>query len=185
MFELRDPDNNVVQTFGGVPKRMPIPDIGNVHGVRPGWTGHGGWSFIEVSPPEQPLNELKIILIKRVDSDAEQIRLKYITSGTGMSMTYREKLEQAEEVIAKGQAAIDALDSQTQIVTYPTLAASVGIEAASLWDCAQTVIAKYQAWATLSHEIEKRRLGGKKAISEAADNASAQAAYDAVSWAGL
>ena len=140
---------------------------------------------VVVTKQEEPLDDLKASLKQMVDADAEEIRLKYITPGVGMSITYREKLEQAEEVIAQGQAAIDALDSAQAIAAYPTLAASIGIEAASLWNCAQTVIAQYQAWAILSHEIEKRRLGGKKVISESTDNTSAQAAYDAISWAGL
>jgi len=188
MYRLENPSGETVQEFHRLPKKLTIPGVGNVHGVSPGWTDHGGWTLVEFTPPEPPppsLDDLKLKLKRNIDQTAEEIRLKHITPGVGMSLTYREKLEQAEEVIAQGQQAIDAMDSAQEIATYPTLAASVGIEAATLWGCAQTVIAKYQAWATLSHEIEKRRLGGKKSIADASDYASAQAAYDAVSWAGL
>ena len=65
---------------------------------------------------------------------------------------------------------------------FPTLSASVGIEAATLWDAALLVIARYEAWATISHSIERAKLGGKKAISDASDAAAAQAAYEAIIW---
>tara|TARA_S200002703_G_scaffold84262_1_gene72671 strand:- start:316 stop:885 length:570 start_codon:yes stop_codon:yes gene_type:complete len=132
-----------------------------------------------------PLAQVKSTHLLRVDDDAERIRQKYITRGDGMAITYREKLEQAEQAIAQGQAAIDALTTEEQIAAYPTLAASVGIEGATLWDCAQIVLVKYQQWAGLSHAIEKIRLAGKKAINDAETVEAVQAAYDAVDWGDL
>ena len=120
-----------------------------------------------------------------VDEDAERIRLKYITPGDGMMMTYREKLEQAEHANAQGQAAIDAMTTVEGEAAYPTLSASVGIEADSLWDCAQLVLTTYQSWATLSHNIEKIRLAGKKAIDDAASVDDVRTAYQSIDWGAL
>ncbi len=121
----------------------------------------------------------------RVDDAAEIIRLKYITAGSGMSMTYQEKRDQAEEIQAQGQPAIDALTAEEIKAAYPTIAASIGIEAATAWDVSQLVIAKAGAWADLSFEIETRRLAGKKAIDDAMTNVAVLAAYEAVDWTGL
>lgn len=137
-----------------------------------------GWSVTEALT----LAALKTHLDSRIDSDAEVVRLRYITPGAGMAMTYREKLEQAENVLAGGQEAADALTEEDARSAYPTLAASIGIEASSLWACAQLVWAKYQAWAQVSHDIEKARLGGKSAVAASSDHDSARAAYAAVTW---
>jgi hypothetical protein len=120
--------------------------------------------------------------LSRVDDDAERVRMRYLTPGSGMAMTYAEKRDQANAVHGIGQAAANALSEAERVAQFPTLAASVGLEGATLWDCAQIVIAKTEAWADLSHAIERTRLLGKKAISDASDAASARAAYEAIEW---
>lgn len=120
--------------------------------------------------------------LAKVDEDAERVRLRYLTPGSGMAMTYAEKRDQANAVHSMGEAAATAMSAQEQVAQFPTLAASVGLEAPTLWACAQLVIAKSEAWATLSHAIERTRLVGKKAISEASDAATARAAYEAIEW---
>lgn len=128
------------------------------------------------------LSATKQKLISQVDFDAELVRLKHITPGDGMAMTYREKFEQAELVNEIGETAANALSEAERIAAYPTLAASVGLEAATLWECAQLVRAKYAQFAQLSHVIEKTRLSGKSAVSAATTVAEAQAAYEAITW---
>lgn len=118
----------------------------------------------------------------RVDADAEAVRMKYMTPGSGMALTYDEKRRQAAAIIAGGQAAADALTQAEADTVYPTLAASIGIEAVSLWGCAQIVAAKAAAWGALSNVIEKTRLRGKAAIEAAATVTEAAAAYDAITW---
>lgn len=128
------------------------------------------------------LDELKTIYQTAVDSDAERTRLKYITPGEGMQMTYREKFEQAQGVNAMGETAANALTEQQRLASFPTLAASVGTEAVSLWAAAQLVLQKYTQFAQLSYVIESKRLSGKKAISEASTAEAVKAAYEAVTW---
>lgn len=131
---------------------------------------------------DRALDEIKRELHSRLDNAAENRRIRYLTPGTGMSMTYAEKRDQANAVHDMGETAANAMTAQEQVAQFPTLAASVGLEAPTLWACAQLVIAKSEAWATLSHTIERTRLLGKKAISDASDAATARAAYEAIEW---
>ncbi len=134
------------------------------------------------SEPVRPLQDVKDELKRKVDVDAEARRQQYITPGDGMGMTYREKFEQAELVNEIGEAAANALSEADRTAAYPTLAASVGLEAATLWDCAQLVRTSYSQFAMLSNTIEKTRLAGKKAISDASTVQAAQDAYEAITW---
>jgi hypothetical protein len=131
--------------------------------------------------PPPSVTDMKDELKRRVDDDAERVRLRYITPGVGMAMTYQEKKDQAVAVIAMGQASANAL-ANNGAAEFPTLSASVPIEAANLYAAAQLVIARYEAWAALSRLIESARLSGKKAISDASDAAAARAAYEAITW---
>lgn len=128
-----------------------------------------------------PLTIHKSELRKKVDDDAERERLRYITPGAGMAMTYQEKKDQAVAVIAMGEAAANALPNNGA-QEFPTLSASVPVEASSLYAAAQVVIARYEAWAAISRGIELARMNGKKSISDASDAAAAQAAYEAITW---
>lgn len=150
-----------------------IPDLAKAYIAAGGVVA--AWSDV-------PLAALKTQLKSRVDADAEATRLRYITPGDGMMLTYTEKHAQARAVVTLGQAAANALTATERGDQFPTLDASVGIEAATLWDCAQLVIARYEAFADLSAVIERTRLSGKKLISDASDAASARAAYEAITW---
>lgn len=123
--------------------------------------------------------EIKTTLEARVDAEAEGVRLRYITPGAGMAMTYQEKKDQALAVLQIGEAAANALANHGA-AEFPTLSASVPVEAASLWAAAQLVMSRYEAWAALSRQIELARLTGKKAIRDAPDADAARAAYQAV-----
>lgn len=119
--------------------------------------------------------------LAKIDEDAERVRLRYLTPGAGMAMTYAEKRDQANAVHAMGQAAANALTEAERIAQFPTLAASVGIEAETLWDCAIMVIEKAESFATLSNTIERTRLLCKKAVKDA-PIATEQSIYEAITW---
>ena len=118
----------------------------------------------------------------RIDADAERVRLRYITAGAGMAMTYAEKRAQADKVLALGQEAADALAQVEYGAQFPTLAASVGIEGGTLFECASLVIAKAAAWGQLSYGIERTRISGKAAIAASANSATARDAYQSIVW---
>lgn len=117
----------------------------------------------------------------RVDDAAEAERLKYVTPGAGMAMTYQEKKDQAVAVLSLGEVAANALPNDG-VEDFPLLAASVPAEAATLYAAAQLIIARYEAWSAIGGAIEAKRLAGKKAINDAQDVSAVKAAYDAIVW---
>lgn len=145
---------------------------------REAWATDG--SAVTLDQAKLPLIQAK--LKRRIDDDAEAVRLQHITPGYGMGLTYREKFAQAQSVYAAGEAAANAMTVADRVAAYPTLAASVGIEAPTLWECAALVITRFATFAQLSYVIESRRLGGKKAVGDAKTIEAAQSAYEAVSW---
>lgn len=120
--------------------------------------------------------------LARVDADAEAVRLRYITPGAGMALTYQEKFAQAQAVHAMGMDAANALNQTDREAQFPTLSASIGIEAPTLYDCANLVLTKYAAFAALSLVIERTRLAAKASIKSATTVQGVQAAYEAVAW---
>lgn len=136
---------------------------------------------VRIVRSEHSLDHIKSDLKTRIDDMAEIVRLRYITPGAGMAMTYAEKKDQAVAVLGMGEQAANALASHGA-AEFPTLSASVPIEAASLYAAAQLVMTRYEQFAALSRVIELIRLTGKKAISDASDAAAARAAYEAITW---
>lgn len=132
--------------------------------------------------PTDTLADVKKAYVLRVEQDAERERLKYITPGDGMMLTYQEKFAQAQGVLEMGEAAANALTQAEREAQFPTLSASVGIEGETLWACAQVVLEKYVQFAQVSMLIERSRLGGKKAIFNSGDEAAVVAAYEAITW---
>jgi hypothetical protein len=128
------------------------------------------------------LADLKAQMKSRLASDAEVCRQQFITSGSGKAMSYLEKHNQAQAVIDLGEEAANALSEAERRATFPTLAASVELEAETLWDCAELIVTRYEAWATLSYTIERTEIAGKKSISDASDAASVRAAYEGITW---
>lgn len=128
------------------------------------------------------LPAMKASMSSKIDDDAERVRLRYITPGAGMAMTYQEKFAQAQAVSAMGQQTANAMSEAEQLEQFPTLAASVGIEAATIYECAALVLARYAAFAALSHTIERARLAGKAAVNAASTVQGVRAAYEAVAW---
>lgn len=128
------------------------------------------------------ISDLKTRLRAQVVADAESCRQRFITPGSGKAMDYLEKHNQANTIHDLGQEVATALSESDRRAQFPTLAASVGREAPTLWECAQIVIARYEAWATISYDINTAELDGKIAIRDASDAAAARAAYEAITW---
>lgn len=129
-----------------------------------------------------PLDQIKTALKAQIDDEAEKRRGIYLTLGSGMAMTYQEKFAQATAANKLGETACNAMTAESRAATFPLLDASVGIEAASLWDVSQLVLQRYAAFAAVARAIEQTRLSVKKAISDASDEAAARAAREALTW---
>lgn len=120
------------------------------------------------------LDQWRARLKARVDDAAEAVRLRYVTPGAGQALTYQEKAAEAARILG---------DPNPLAQNYPVLSASVGIEAADLAGVAALVRARKAAWALIAHDIEKVRIGTKKAIDAAQTIAEAKAAA-VVTWPG-
>jgi hypothetical protein len=68
------------------------------------------------------------------------------------------------------------------VAQFPVLAASVGLEADTLFAAADLVMARKEAWASIGGVIERVRLAGKKAIGEAQTESAARQAYEGIRW---
>lgn len=142
---------------------------------------NGSWQIVRTWQAPA-LTDVKAQLCQEVDDRAESIRAIYATSQAGMAMTYQEKFAQANAVDALGEAVANALTTEQALAAFPIVAASIGIEAPTLWAAAQLVIGKYQEWSLLASAIERARLGGKKSINESASVEAAVAAFEAIQW---
>lgn len=105
-----------------------------------------------------------------VDAAAEAARLTWITPGSGQAMVYQAKVEEAADLVGRGGG--NAED-------YPLLAASIGIEGATVADVAAAVLAVRAQWLALAAAIERARLGAKHALDALAEGAT-QADVDAI-----
>lgn len=128
------------------------------------------------------LTALKAELCTKVDEAAEAERLKYITPGSGMVLTYQEKFAQAVAVEQMGEAAANAMSVDQRLLDFPILSASVGLDADTLWDCAVLVRERYTLFAQLANGIERARLHGKAQIRAATTVQGVRAAYEAIAW---
>lgn len=116
---------------------------------------------------------LKVGLKAQIDAAAETERLKYITTGAGQSMTYQQKVDEARAFKAT---------SSPMASDYLVLSSEVGITAETLSDVADIVLAAYAQWQQIGAAIEGIRLGAKRDIDAATDEAAARAIVDAIEW---
>lgn len=119
------------------------------------------------------LSQLKADLNSKVDAAAEIERLRYITPGEGQAMTYQQKVDEARTF---------KLASNPQVADYPVLFSEVGITAPTLAEVADIVLAAFAQWQKIGAAIESIRLGAKRDINAAEDEATAFSILDAVTW---
>lgn len=126
-------------------------------------------------PVPPTLDAIKARLKVQIDNAADRYAPR-------AALRYQEKFAQAEAIDALGEPAASALSEAEMTAQFPIVAADVGLDAATLWEAAQSVITAYQKWAQLSYQVERARRGGKLAIDAAQTEAAARSAYEAVSW---
>ncbi len=123
-----------------------------------------------VAPSAEPmtLSSYKALLRERIDADAEQARLKYITAGSGQALEYQQVADEAR-AFAEGKG------------EYPMLQASVTAgEASSLAEAAALVVKRNSAWAAVGASIRQLRISAKLAVNAATTEADALAASKVV-----
>lgn len=117
--------------------------------------------------------DIKSALKEEVDRAAEAERLKFITPGAGQAMTYQQKVDEARAFKAA---------SNPKPADYPVLSSEVGITATTLNEVADIVLAAFAQWQQVGAAIESIRLGSKRGIDAAANEAAARAIVDAIEW---
>jgi hypothetical protein len=116
------------------------------------------------------LDALKVQLIAKIDAEAEAARGAHITLGAGQALVYEAKLREADMILAP--------DSTVSPAEVPNLAAEADDLGISLYDAAWVIVTVAYSWSCLSAEIERIRLGAKRAITEATTPAAARAAAE-------
>jgi len=132
-----------------------------------------GQNFIAPTLDVQPIATVKSALKVAIDAEAETERLKYITPGNGQSMTYQQKVTEAQAFKA---------ETNPKAADYPILSSEVGITAETLAEVADIVLAAFSRWKQIGAAIESIRLGAKRDIDAAEDETAARAVVDAIVW---
>lgn len=129
------------------------------------------------------LETLRAEAKRRIDAEAETLRQRHVTPGTGQVMTYLAKEQQARACMA---------EESPDPAAYPLLAATVGIErhpetgevAESVQEVAAIVLSNLDQWMQATAAIERARLSAKQAVTDAATPAEIEAAAN-VDWPNL
>lgn len=128
-----------------------------------------------------PLDSVKARLKAAIDQQAETARLKYITGGATKAMEYLEAKDQAVAVLQMGQDAANALPDNGA-AQFPVLAASVPIEASTLYAAAVLVSGRYEQYASLAGQIKRAAVAAKASVVAAATEEQARAVVSALQW---
>jgi hypothetical protein len=173
---VRVADGGVVQQWGGSfdglcgkPGVLYLPSGEHVHCPELGGEYFG--YRLDEWRAERDLAAYKAHLKARIDREAEEARLRYITAGAGQALEYQEAAEEAVRYAATGGAG-----------AYPMLQASVDAgEAPDLATAATLIGARENAWATIGATIRRLRLTAKRAV-DAATSVDEVAAAATVAW---
>jgi hypothetical protein len=102
------------------------------------------------------LEEAKVAAGKRIDEEAEEVRLKYLTPGAGQAMEYMEARAEAERYLLDPSGDFPFLQSDIT-AGYAT----------TLTEAATNILIATNLWKAMGSQIRDLRLEGKKAISMA------------------
>ena len=112
--------------------------------------------------------------LAKIDADAENCRLRFITPGAGQAITYLRKEEQARAWVAAGRP--------SDASAYPFLTDEATATGQSVGTLADTIIANADIWgAQIGPAIEALRLGGK-ASRRAATTIAERLAAITINW---
>lgn len=128
--------------------------------------------FVALRGAALDLDVIRAYLTAKVDRDAEQVRLRFVTPGSGQGMTYLAKEAEARAYL---------LDSSTPI---PFIEEEALQTDASIGDTIANVLLNADAWKPIGAKIEGKRRGAKVRIDRAASLGEIVAAA-AVDWSAF
>jgi hypothetical protein len=123
-----------------------------------------------------PLANVQSGLCDRIDSQAENLRIKYLTPGAGLATVF---------IMRHNEALAIQNDASPNNTTYPIHAAIVAAGAANLTAAATLSMNAYITWANTAGAIEQIRLTTKNNINAANTILGAAQAYANVNWGSL
>ena len=131
-----------------------------------------------IEPSPEALTEaygrIEIELHRRIDIEAENRRLDFITPGDGQAQTYRLKTIEAEAIVA------GAVPSKA---AHPFVWKEAGALGVTPEIRASQILAMRDAWASVGSDIEAARQGAKAAVTKAKGNQKSMEAAAVVDWA--
>ena len=130
------------------------------------------------------LDEYKVEAQGEIDRAAEIVRLQYITDGVGQSMTYTEKVSQAQTYSGAWAAYLANPDTSPKPNDdeFLLLKASLEVDGDTLLEVAETVTYAYLQWQQIGAAIEEKRLKAKLAVSTAKTQAAVQKIMAGLNW---
>lgn len=129
---------------------------------------------LQAEPPP-PLNEVQSAALSAIDAAAGAARARYITVSAGQEATYMLKESNARDYQTAGYPA-------ASVAAYPMVQAEAEAiygatpTAAQIQSAADAVVAQADAWIAKAAQIERARIGGKRAVAAASDLAAVAAA---------
>jgi hypothetical protein len=126
-------------------------------------------------PPLPTLAESQTRAHASIDTEAGAARARYITVAPGQEATYLTKESQARAYKAAGYPSAAVANypmvEAEALAIYGTTPAAADIQAAC-----DGIIAQADAWITKAAEIERARIGGKRAVTAATTNEAVETA---------
>ncbi len=130
---------------------------------------------VAVDPPAPSIAETQATALASIDAEAGAARARYITVAPGQEATYMLKAEQARAYKAAGYpsaavAGYPMVDAEAKAINgaAPT--------AAQIQTAIDGIIAQADAWIAKAAQIERARIGGKRAVAAALNVAGVEAA---------
>lgn len=118
------------------------------------------------------LDLIKTLAARQVDRAAETFRLRFVSDGAGMAMTYQFKAAEAAAYIADSNVAV------------PFLSAEATARGMTVADLAAEVTAMVVQWTLIGSRIEGLRMGAKAALARATNPAEISTAL-AIDWSNV
>ncbi|MBB3692996.1 hypothetical protein [Sphingomonas sp. BK580] len=122
-----------------------------------------------ISSPELDLTALKVAAAARIDEEAEQVRLRFLTPGAGQGMTYLRKEAEARAYLKDPKA-------PTPFLAAEAAACDITVDA-----LAAEVVAQADAWVPVGAAIEGLRMAAKRK-SASGETVGAIVSAAAVAW---
>lgn len=118
------------------------------------------------------LEPVRQAIYRKIDQEAEEFRLKFITPGAGQAVTYIWKSMEAQAWLADNSAAVPIIEAE---------AVALGVPVAAV---VQEVMVAMGQWKAMGAAIEGARRGAKKAVAAATNVAEIHTA-GTVNWQSL